>query len=270
MSKPYTFNELLIITIAREIRDNENTILGIGLPMVAGAMAKARHAPNAVLMMESGIIDFHPTVPTKHIADTSAFPGFSCSVDLFTAFSMTYRGFVDLSVLGVAQVDRYGNVNTTVAGPYENPTIRFPGAGGATDFLSYSKRTILTMRGGEFVEKLSYITSPGFLEGGDSREASGHFPANSGPEMVISTDGIFRFDVDSKEIYLSEIHKGADVEQIKSKVPWDLKVSDNLIKIPPPTDEEIDFIRRFAPGESAGKYLLYELAFKHFTESTYS
>ena len=145
MSKPYTLQELLVITVAREIRDHENVILGVGLPTTAGAMAKALYAPNATLMMESGIIDFEPLLPLNHIADAHACRGFSYADALFSAFTMTYRGFVDVCFLGVGQVDKYGNVNTTVIGDYYKPTLRLPGSGGAADFLSYAKRTVLTM-----------------------------------------------------------------------------------------------------------------------------
>ena len=109
MAKKYTLDELLIITAAREIRDGENIILGVGLPTTAGAMAKALHAPNATLMMESGIIDFRPLVPPNHIADANACRGFSYATDLFSAFTMTYRGYVDVCFLGVAQIDVEGH-----------------------------------------------------------------------------------------------------------------------------------------------------------------
>ena len=148
MSKPYTLHELLIIAVAREIHDHENVILGVGLPTTAGALAKALYAPNATLMMESGIVDFQPLLPLNHIADAHACRGFSYATDLFSIFTMTYRGFVDVCFLGVAQIDRFGNVNTTVIGDYYKPTLRLPGSGGAPDFFSYSKRTVLTMLGG--------------------------------------------------------------------------------------------------------------------------
>ena len=260
MSKPYTMNELLIIAIAKEIHDYENVVLGVGIPMTSGALAKSLFAPHANLIMESGIIDFKPTIPLNHIADCLACRGFSFSTDLFSTFTMTYRGFVDVCFLGVGQVDKFGNLNTTVIGDYENPKIRLPGSGGAADFISYAKRTILTMRGGEFVEKLSYRTSPGYLEGGDSRDRSGHFPKGSGPTKLISTQGVFEFDPVTKEMYLSQLHPGVRVEAVKKKVPWDLKVSPNLSETAGPTDYEIDFIRRFFPAESLGKKLAYELA----------
>ena len=259
MTKPYTLNELLIIAIAKEIHDHENIVLGVGIPMTSGALAKALYAPNATLMMESGIIDFEPTVPLNHIADCLSCRGFSFATDLFSAFTMTYRGFVDVCFLGVAQVDKYGNLNTTVIGDYDRPELRLPGSGGAADFISYSKKTVLTMRGGEFVEKLSYMTSPGYLDGGDSRDRSGHFPKGTGPTKLISTKGVFEFDPLTKEMFLAQVHPGVDISEIRKKIPWDLKISSNLTETARPTDEEIDFVRRFAPTESLGKNLANQL-----------
>jgi len=259
MSKPYTLQELLVIAVAREIHDHENVILGVGLPTTAGAVAKALYAPHATLMMESGIIDFEPLLPLNHIADAQSCRGFSYATDLFSAFTMTYRGFVDVCFLGVGQVDKYGNLNTTVIGDYNKPTMRLPGSGGAADFLSYAKRTVLTMLGGNFVETLDYFTSPGYLEGGDSRDKSGFFPKGTGPTMLLSTKGIFRFDPVTKEMYLAQIHPRVTIEDVKKDVPWDLKIAPDLSETTHPTDEEIDFIRRFAPAMSAGRELSMEL-----------
>jgi glutaconate CoA-transferase, subunit B len=259
MSKAYTLNELLIITVAREIRDYDHVILGVGLPTTSGALAKTLYAPHATLMMESGIIDFEPLIPLNHIADAHACRGFSYATDLFSTFTMTYRGFVDVCFLGVAQVDKYGNINTTVIGDYYKPTLRLTGSGGAADFISYSKRTILTMRGGEFVQKLDYLTSPGYLDGGDSREKSGLFPPGSGPCMLLTTKGVFKFHEETKELYLAQIHPGLTVEEVRQDVPWDLKVAADLSVTQPPSDEEIAFIRHFAPAEVAGRNLRIEL-----------
>lgn len=217
-------------------------------------------APSATLIMESGIIGFQPTMPMENVADCTAFRGFSCSTDLFSTFTMTYRGFVDVCFLGVAQVDKYGNLNTTVIGDYDHPDVRLPGSGGAADFISYAKRTVLTLRGGQFVDKLPYVTSPGYLEGGDSREKSSHFTPGSGPSKLISTQGVFEFDPITKEMFLSSVHPGVAVEAIKKKVPWDLKVSPNLKQTQRPKDEEIDFIRRYFPAEPISKALVRELS----------
>ncbi|MCP4749635.1 MAG: glutaconate CoA-transferase [Proteobacteria bacterium] len=258
MGSRYTLNELLVIIAAREINDHENVILGVGMPTTAGALAKALYAPHVNLMMESGIIDFRPLVPPRHIADAHCCRGFSYSTDLFSMFTTTYQGFVDVCFLGVAQIDKYGNLNTTVIGDYFKPTLRLPGSGGAADFISYSKRTILTMRGGNFVEKLDYFTSPGYLDGGDSRETSGLFLPGSGPTMLIAQKGVFRFDDETKEMYLDQVHPGVSVEDIKKDVPWDLKISDNVKESIPPTDEEIQYIRRFAPEQVLGRQMALE------------
>jgi glutaconate CoA-transferase, subunit B len=259
MSKPYTLQELLVIAVAKEIHDYENVILGVGLPTTAGALAKALYAPHATLMMESGIIDFEPLLPLNHIADAHSCRGFSYSTDLFSMFTMTYRGFIDVCFLGVGQIDKYGNVNTTVIGDYYKPALRLPGSGGAADFLSYARRTVLTMMGGNFVEKLDYFTSPGYLDGGDSRDESGLFPKGTGPSMLLTTKGIFRFDPQTKEMYLARIHPRVTVDDVRKDIPWDIKVAEDLTESAHPTDDEIDFIRRFAPAISAGRELAMEL-----------
>jgi len=264
MNKNYSLNELLIIVAAREIHDGENVILGVGLPTTAGALAKALHAPHATLMMESGIIDFEPLVQPNHIADAMCCRGFSYATDLFSAFTMTYRGYVDVCFLGVAQIDKYGNLNTTAIGDYYKPDLRLPGSGGAADFISYAKRTVLTMRGGEFVNTLDYFTSPGYLDGGSSRDDCGLFPKGSGPSMVISNQGVFRFDPGTREMFLSQVHPGIRVDDIKQVIPWELKIAADLSETEPPSDREIDFIRHFAPAESVGRSLMMELTLTHF------
>jgi len=175
-------------------------------------------------------------------------------------FTMTYRGFVDVCFLGVAQIDRFGNVNTTVIGDYYHPQMRLPGSGGAADFISYARKTILTMRGGEFVNKLDYLTSPGYLDGGDSRDVSGLFPKGSGPIKLLTTKGVFHFDEKTKEMVLSKVHRGVSMDSIRKDIPWDLKISPDLSETDQPTDEEIDFIRNFAPTEAVGRKLMFELA----------
>jgi len=263
MSKPYTLDEMLTIVVAKEIHDYENVVLGVGMPTTAGALAKALFAPHATLMMESGIVDFEPLLSLNNIADAHSCRGFSYATDLFSAFTMTYRGFVDVCFLGVGQVDKYGNLNTTVIGDYYKPTLRLPGSGGAADFISYAKRTVLTMRGGTFVNELDYFTSPGYLDGGDSRDKSGLFPQGSGPAMLVNTKGVFRFDPVTKEMYLAQIHPGVSLESVKKDIPWDLVVAPDLKETPPPEDEAIDFIRSFAPELSAGRELTVELRNAH-------
>ena len=253
MSKRYSIDELLNIAIAREIRDYENVVIGAGIPVTACVLAKGLHAKNSILITESGLIGFDPLIPLIGIADVEACRGFSYSTDLFSIFTThTYRGFVDSCFLGVGQVDKFGNVNSTVIGDYDNFERRLPGSGGAADFISYAKRTILTLNRGQFVKKLDYLTSPGYLDGGDSRDNSGHFLKGSGPCTLISRKAIFKFDPVTKEMFLAHNHPGITVEEIRKDIPWDLKISPNLAETTPPSDEELEFMRRFNPSKSIG------------------
>jgi glutaconate CoA-transferase subunit B len=257
----------MIIAVAREIKDYERILLGVGLPTTAGGLAKATHAPNSVLMTEAGIIDFKPLVPPNHIADVMCLRGFSYALDLFNTFTtINYRGFVDKAILGVGQVDRYGNINTSFMGGTPKTGMRLTGAGGAPDFISYAKETILTLKGGEFVEKLDYFTSPGYMGGGDERDRCGLFRPDSGPSMMISTEAVFRFDRKTKEVYLESLLPGGDLNKVTSKVPWDLRVADPLKPFPTPTEEEIDYIRTFAPQHCIPREIMMELAVKKFFE----
>ena len=267
MSPKATRQELMIIAVAREIKDYERILLGVGLPTTAGGLAKATHAPNSVLMTEAGIIDFKPLVPPNHIADVMCLRGFSYALDLFNTFTtINYRGFVDKAILGVGQVDRYGNINTSFMGGTPKTGMRLTGAGGAPDFISYAKETILTLKGGEFVEKLDYFTSPGYMGGGEERDRCGLFRPGSGPSMMISTEAVFRFDPKTKEVYLESLLPGVDLQKVKSKVPWDLRVADPLKPFPTPTEEEIDYIRTFAPQHCIPREVMMELAVKKFFE----
>jgi glutaconate CoA-transferase subunit B len=267
MSPKATRQELMIIAVAREIKDYERILLGVGLPTTAGGLAKATHAPNSVLMTEAGIIDFKPLVPPNHIADVMCLRGFSYALDLFNTFTtINYRGFVDKAILGVGQVDLYGNINTSFIGGTPKTGMRLTGAGGAPDFISYAKETILTLKGGEFVEKLDYFTSPGYMGGGEERNRCGLFRPESGPSMMISTEAVFRFDRKTKEVYLESLLPGVDLQKVKSKVPWDLRVADPLKPFPTPTEEEIDYIRTFAPQHCIPRDIMMELAVKKFFE----
>ncbi len=269
----FTLKELLIIQISREIKDGNIVIIGQGLPIMAGCLAKKTHAPNCILATESGMFDYIPHIAPLHIADPTCTRGYTYSTDLFDQFTvLCYRGYVDIAVLGAAQIDKYGNINSTIIGNYLNPDkkdIRLPGAGGAPDFAAYAKKVIITLLGGEFVEKLDYFTSPGYLTGGTSRADTGAFHPGTGPSMVITTEAIFKFDEQTKELYLDAIYPGVGIEQVKSKIPWNLKIAEKLREIPLPTREEIEFLRNFSPQGTASNQVNMEIlaaAVKAFTE----
>ncbi|MHA1275435.1 MAG: CoA-transferase subunit beta [Promethearchaeota archaeon] len=244
--------ELLVITASKEIKDGEVCVIGQGIPMVAGAIAKKTHAPNSIILTEAGMVDIEAFQNLEDIGDPGSTIGYSYSIDLFDVFTtIVNRGYCDICMLGVAQIDKFGNVNSTIIGNYYNygrKDIRLSGSGGANEFAGHSNRTVYTVIGGKFVEKLDYLTSPGWLTGGDSRKKLG---LPGGPIAVISQQGIFRFHDKTKEIFLSGIFPQTSIEDIQEIIPWDLKTAEDFgeefEKISPPSKEQLDFIREFEP-----------------------
>ena len=258
MAVKFTIDELIVSRASKEIKDNEMVVIGQGIPMAAGVLARATHAPNSVILTEAGIYGMDPFKVPLHIADVSCTRGFLYSCDMVDIFTtVVNRGYVDVTFLGVGQIDKFGNMNSSYIGDPDNFTIRMMGAGGAPEFVGYANRAVLTMRGGEFVEKLDYFTSPGYFEGGDSRYRAG-MPEGSGPKVLITTKGVFQFDDDTKEMYLAGLHPNVTVEEIRKDIPWDLKIADSLETTPLPTPEELDIIRRFSPEISMGRKLQIE------------
>ncbi len=256
-----TEQELLIISVSRQIQNGDKLLLGVGLPLIAGAVAQKTHAPDAILMMESGIVDFKPLIPPGHIADASCTRGYSCAVDMFSMFTtITHQAHIDKAILGVGQIDKFGNLNSVYDGEDPLKDRRISGAGGAPEFISYARETILTMKGGEFVDKLPYFTSPGYFNGGDEREQKGRYMPGSGPKALISPHGMFRFDPVSKEMYLDALFPGVSLDKVKSIVPWELKVADPLHSFPKPTEAEILALRQFSPGSVFPVQVATELA----------
>ena len=263
--------ELLIVRTAQEIKDGEVVIIGQGIPMAAGAYAKKYLAPNCLLLTEAGMVDIDLFQNLDDIGDPGATKGFSYLCDLYDVFTeITYRGFADLCILGAGQIDKYGNVNSTVIGDYNinsRNDWRLPGAGGAPEFSAYAKRIVLTLSGGNLVEKLDYLTSPGWLTGEDAREKAG---LPGGPTTVITTFGVFKFDEKTKEMYLAEVFPDTTIELVKEKVPWNLKIADDLIVLEKPSKEDLDFIRWFDPlfgvGTNWGRQRMSSVLPRYFEE----
>ncbi|HDP25215.1 MAG TPA: hypothetical protein ENN34_07200 [Deltaproteobacteria bacterium] len=259
MGTNYTVNELIVSRAAKELKDNELVVIGQGIAMAAGVLARKTHAPNSVILTEAGMFGIDPFKVPLHIADPTCSRGFTYSCDMIDIFTtVVNRGYVDATFLGVGQIDRYGNMNSSYLGDPDDFTIRMTGAGGAPEFVGYANRAILTMSGGTFVNTLDYFTSPGFVTGGDSRYEAG-MPEGSGPTMLITTKGVFKFAEDTKELYLAGLHPGVTVEEIKADVPWDLNVADTLEITPFPTEEELTIIRTFSPEVSMGRKLQLEV-----------
>ncbi|MFX1504358.1 MAG: CoA-transferase subunit beta [Promethearchaeota archaeon] len=244
--------ELLVITAGKEIKDGEICVIGQGVPMAAGAIAKKTQAPNSIILTEAGMIDIDCFQNLESVGDPGSTKGYSYCIDLWDVFTtIVNRGHVDLSILGCAQMDKFGNINSTVIGKYDmsrRSYFRLPGSGGANEFAGHSKRTVYTMVGGKFTEKLDYLTTPGWLSGGDSRRKAG---LPGGPSALITKHGVFRFEEVTKEIYLDALFPQTTVEEVKKLAPWDLKTAEDfgneIKKIPLPKKEEIEYIREFEP-----------------------
>jgi len=234
----------MAICAAREIRDGEIAFIGTGLPMLGGMLAKYTHAPHCIMIFESGVVDARPKRTPLSIGDACLVPGSVMLGGLTEVFGLLMQpGYVDVGFLGAAQIDRWGNLNTTVIGDYRSPKVRLPGSGGANDIGSLAKRFIVMMKqdARKFVERVDYITTPGYLDGPGGRERAG-LP-RGGPSAVITDLGVYRFDESTKEMYLDSIHPGVSVEDIRKNVSWDLRVPPKVKQTKPPTNRELRILR---------------------------
>ena len=241
---------LLCCSASREVNDNEIVFVGTGLPMVAILLAQRTHAPNLKLIFEAGALDCRPSELPTSVGDARCEAGSSVASGLYDAFAINQRGYVDLGFLGGAEVDEYGNVNTTVIGNYLQPEIRLPGSGGNPDINSFSRRTVFMMlhEKRRFVQNVSYITSPGWKlrnwpsgEWVHRKELYGA-AYRGGPSAVISTLGVFRFDEETGRMYLDTYHPGTSIEQIKDQCQFELDVSRVKGETLPPTYNELHLI----------------------------
>ena len=246
----YGLADLLCCAASREVQDHEIVFAGTGLPMVAIMLAQKTHAPNLKLIFEAGTLDGRPPEIPTSVGDARCEMGASRSSGLHDAFSIAQRGYVDLGFLGGAEVDEYGNVNTTCIGDYLDPELRLTGSGGNPDINSFARRTVFIMvhEKRRFTERVSYITSPGWRvkkwPGGDfvhRRELYGS-AYRGGPSSVISTAGVFRFDEQEGRIYLDTCHAGKTPEEIRDLCQFDLDISRVSGETEPPTREELRII----------------------------
>lgn len=249
-AKEYSMSEFLVVSSAREIKENDTVFAGVGIPTLGALLAKMTHAPNAVIATESGSIGPAPKRIILGIGDNAGVEDALVDTSLWRLFSDQQRGFFDIGMLGGAQVDRYGNLNSTAIfgkGDYFHPAARLPGSGGANDIASCALRTIITLplQKRRFLERVDYISSPGYLDGYDSREKAGL--KQGGPSAIITNKCIFRFDEVTKEAYLASVHPGVSVEDVKNEVSWDLKVQDDIQETELPTVEQIEIIRSLDP-----------------------
>lgn len=244
----YTPGELMVVAAAREIRDGEVAFVGMRLPLLAFALAKRTHAPGAVGLFENGIIRAEPSPEMLYtMSDTPNIAGASMATRLANVMALLAQGAVDLGFIGGAEVDRYGNVNSSYIGTPEQPAVKLPGSGGAGDIASLARRLLVIMPHEQhrFRERVDYITSPGYLWGPGARERAG-LP-RGGPSVLISTMGVFVFDPASKEMVLRSFHPGCRPEEVRANTGWDLRFRPDLHETPPPTPAELAIIRQCDP-----------------------
>jgi len=248
MEATYSSTELMACVAARLLEDRKSVFVGTGLPMIAAMLAQRIHAPDLLIVFEAGGIG--PQIPVLPISvgDSRTFYKAVAASSMHDVMSSAQAGYLDFGFLGAAQIDPFGNINTTVIGDHEHPTTRLPGSGGANDVGSFCHHTIVIMRQDrrKFVRKLDFLTTPGYLDGPGARERAG-LPANTGPYRVITQLGVYGFDDDTKTLRLLAVHPGVTVEAIQANSSFPIAVSEQLTTSPAPTEEERSILREIDP-----------------------
>jgi glutaconate CoA-transferase subunit B len=244
----YSRSELMAITAARELKDGEVVFVGIGLPNLAANLAKRTCAPNLVMIYEAGVVGANPSHLPLSIGDPCLVSGSKSICSMFDIFSLYLQaGRIDVGFLEGAQIDKYGNINSTVIGNYAKPKVRLPGSGGACEIASLAKRILIitTHDKRKFPEKVDFVTSPGFMSGRDERAKLRL--EGGGPDTVITDLGIMKFAEDNGEMILVSVHSGVNVNEVKEKTGWDLRVAKELSISKEPTEGEILTLRQLDP-----------------------
>ncbi len=246
----WTSDEMMTVAAARELANGSVCFVGIGLPSTAANLARAIHAPDVVLIYESGCIGAKPDHVPPSIGDGILSETADAVISVPEIFTYWLQaGRIDVGFLGAAQVDRWGNINTTVIGDYGHPKVRLPGAGGAPEIATSCKSVIITLRHGPraLVEKLDFVTSLGHGDGQHSRQRWGM--PGAGPQVIITDLGVLRPDHESGEFSLVAVHPGVDVSDVVSATGWALHVAPTLIETPAPTELELAALRQFVGHE---------------------
>jgi glutaconate CoA-transferase subunit B len=245
MSEPqYTASEMMIAVAARVLKEVRTVFVGVGLPNIACNLARFTVAPDLELIYESGVYGARPERLPLSIGDPTLVSGALSVVSMTDLFGLYLQGgLVEVALLGGAQIDRYGNLNSTVIGDYEKPTTRLPGSGGACEIATNAQRTFMIMRlkRRAFVEKLDFCTSPGYVKGGDSRACLGLH--GGGPELVISDKAILNFANVEREMQLSALYPGVTAKDVQAEVGWPLRLADVIEEVAAPSAEELRLIR---------------------------
>lgn len=243
-SQDYKPAELLICTASRLMLDNTTAFIGTGIPMLAASLAQRMHAPNLVTIFEFGgtgaLLDELPIA----VGGQSTFHRAIAATGICDVMETAQRGFIEYGFLGGAQIDPFGNLNSTVIGDYRHPKVRLPGSGGGNDVGSHCWQTIAIMRHDtrRFVEDVDFITTPGYLSGPGAREAAG-LPPDTGPFRVVSNLAVLGFHPQSKRMMLLATQPGVSVEDVIENTGFDLVIAEQVESNPPPTEDELQLLR---------------------------
>ena len=244
----FTTLELMAVCGSKQIKNGEVVFIGTGLPLIAAMLAKKTHAPGARIVYEAGFIDSNAIDIALSIADSRLGYRASAAIGLIETLGLMLQGgHVDVGFVGAAQIDEYGNINTTYIGSFEKPTVRLPGSGGGNDIVSSAKRIVIIMthEKRKMVKKLDYLTSPGFLDGPGAREKAGL--RGGGPSLVVTNLCQMDFDPETKKIRLATVHHGVSVQQVLENTSFDLIVPKDVPATELPTREELVLLREIDP-----------------------
>jgi glutaconate CoA-transferase subunit B len=240
----YSKSEMMITASARQLAGVTNCFVGVGLPNIVCNLAQRTVAPELQLVYESGAFGARPERLPLSIGDPTLATGATAITSMFELFAYYLQaGLIDVAFLGGAQIDRHGNLNTTVIGEYARPKVRLPGSGGACEIAIHARKVLVIMRQAQrsFVETLHFRTSPG--HSGDPAHDAARGWWGSGPTAVVTDLGTYAFDEVTGEMTLMTMHPGVTLDDVRANMGWEPKVADDLAETPPPSDEELRLIR---------------------------
>ena len=244
MAPDYNMMEMMICVASRYLEDGKTVAVGTGAPCAAAMLSQKTQSPNLIILFEAGgISPLLPQMPIS-VGDSRTFFRAVMAAGMTEMMTTCSRGLVDYAFLGGAQIDKYGNINSTVVGDYYKPKVRFPGSGGANDFGSFCWRMmVMTPQDPKrFTEKCSYITTPGWLQGGDSRAKSG-LPLGAGPYKIITNMAVMDFEPESKRMRLIAVNPGYTEKDVQDNCGFELLKAKKIIDNKPPTKHELTILR---------------------------
>jgi glutaconate CoA-transferase subunit B len=245
MPAAYSAMELMICCAARALEDGRTVAVGTGVPCAAAMLAQKTHAPNLTIVFEAGgVAPQLPTMPIS-VGDSRTFYRGLMATSMADIMETCQRGLIDYTFLGGAQIDAFGNLNSTLIGPdYDRPRVRFPGSGGANDLASLCWRILVVTSHDRrrFVEKLDFLTTPGYLTGPGARERAG-LPAGTGPYRVITDLAVLGYDDQTKRMQVLSLHPGVTFEEVQAATGFALEAVSPLAETPPPGKEELHLLR---------------------------